>query len=138
MFRKGSNGNGGGGADSVRSALKNKDFYVPVAVGLGGALAVVTGPPVVRGVSSAVESVKELKLDPSGIFEKVGSNMGFGKAGQSGSTGSGQKAGGKKRQSSSASRSSGGGSNGQKRSSARRGSAKRARSSSASGSKPKS
>jgi len=42
------NGNGAGG-------LEHKDFFVPAAVGLAGALAAVKGPSLVRGLSGAVE-----------------------------------------------------------------------------------
>jgi hypothetical protein len=122
----------GAGADVVRSALGNKDLYVPVAVGLAGALVAVTAPWLVRGLSGAVESVKELEFEPTEITEKVSSSLGFGNGSdQSGSATSGRQSGGQKRRSSSASRSSGSRSTGQKkRSSAGGGSAKRSRSSS--------
>jgi hypothetical protein len=127
FVREGSNGNGAG-ADLVRSALENKDFYVPVAVGLAGAVVAVTGPSVARGVASVV---KDLEFEPSGIIEKMSSSLGFEKgSSQSGSGSSGRRSG-QTRRSSSPSRASGKGSGGQKkRSSAGRSSAKRSRSSS--------
>lgn len=131
VIQEESNGSGAG-ADVVRSTLGNKDFYVPVAVGVAGALAAVVGPWVVRGLSGAVGSVKELEFEPSEITEKVSSSLGLGSgSGQSGSTNSRRPSGGQKRRSSSASRSSGNRSSSQKkRSSAGGSSAKRSRSSS--------
>jgi hypothetical protein len=139
VMREESNGNGAD-VDRVRAVLDNKDFYVPVAVALAGGLVAVTAPWVVRGLSGAMESVKELEFEPSEITEKVSSSLGLGEgSGQSGSGSSGRKSGGQKRRSSSASRSSGTRSGGQtKRSSVGGSSAKRSRSSSGGRSKPKS
>src|SRR5438045_3164109 len=80
--------NGAGSGDVVRSALDHKEFLVPAAVGMAGALAAVKGPSIVRGLSGSVEETVESTAQSAGAKavkgakESIGGGLGGGLAGK--------------------------------------------------------